>query len=33
MNTILQKPMKFVDLQETLKNIIIKDYKDLDIIN
>ena len=33
MNTILQKPMKFVDLQETLKNIINKDYKDLDIIN
>ena len=33
MNTILQKPMKFVDLQETLKNIINRDYKDLDIIN
>ena len=33
MNTILQKPMKFVDLQETLKNVINKDYKDLDIIN
>ena len=33
MNTILQKPMKFVDLQETLKNIINKDYKDLDILN
>ena len=33
MNTILQKPMKFTDLQETLKNIINKDYKELEIIN
>ena len=33
MNTNLQKTMKFLDLQDTMINIINKDYRDLDIIN
>ena len=33
MNTILQKPMKFNDMQLVLTKIIKKDYKDLDLIN
>ena len=33
MNTILQKPMKFLDLKNNIKNIINKDYRDLDILN